>query len=41
MNCYVCKIELTKDNETEEHILLNSIGGRLKSKCTSVNRVDT
>lgn len=32
MNCYVCKIELTKDNETEEHILLNSIGGRLKSK---------
>ncbi|CAM4449663.1 HNH endonuclease [Paenibacillus tarimensis] len=32
MNCYICDIKLTKDNETEEHILLNSIGGKLKSK---------
>lgn len=32
MNCYVCDTELSKENETEEHILLNAIGGRLKSK---------
>lgn len=29
--CYMCNEELTARNATEEHILLNSIGGRLKS----------
>lgn len=32
MKCYVCGVEITKENETEEHILLNAIGGKLKSK---------
>lgn len=32
MNCYVCDVELIKENETEEHIILNAIGGKLKSK---------
>lgn len=31
MNCYVCTERITDGNKTEEHILLNSIGGRLKS----------
>lgn len=30
--CYVCQVEITKENETEEHIILNACGGRLKSK---------
>lgn len=30
--CYICDIELNKENETEEHIILNSLGGKLKSK---------
>jgi len=30
--CYVCGVEISKDNWTLEHILLNSIGGRLKSR---------
>lgn len=30
--CYLCKDALSKENETNEHILLNSIGGKLKSK---------
>jgi hypothetical protein len=40
-NCYLCNDALTKDNKSIEHILLNSIGGRLKSdkllckKCNS------
>ena len=29
--CYVCGVELTEDNKTEEHII-NAIGGVLKSK---------
>lgn len=40
MNCYVCDEVLIKENETEEHILLNAIGGKLKSKkliCKSCN----
>lgn len=40
MECYICDSKLTKNNETEEHIILNSIGGRLKSKnlmCKSCN----
>ncbi|MGD6876146.1 HNH endonuclease [Bacillus infantis] len=32
MHCYVCDEEITSNNETEEHILLNAIGGKLKSK---------
>ena len=48
-NCYVCNIELTEENKTEEHILLNSLGGRLKStklickKCNSTfgNKIDS
>lgn len=32
MKCYVCEEEISRENETEEHILLNAIGGRLKSK---------
>jgi hypothetical protein len=32
LKCYVCNDDLTKENETEEHILLNAIGGKLKSK---------
>lgn len=30
--CYICEKEINKDNETEEHVLLNAIGGILKSK---------
>jgi len=30
--CYSCKIQLTKENCCEEHIILNAIGGRLKSR---------
>jgi len=32
MKCYVCDDALNKDNETDEHIIINAIGGRLKSK---------
>ncbi|WP_368206392.1 HNH endonuclease [Aeromonas sp. s5] len=31
MNCYVCSAELDGKNKTEEHIILNSCGGKLKS----------
>ena len=30
--CYICGKELTKLNESEEHIIPNAIGGKLKSK---------
>ena len=30
-NCYMCGIELTEKNRTKEHIILNAIGGVLKS----------
>lgn len=30
--CYICGEELTKDNTSVEHIIPNSIGGKLKSK---------
>lgn len=30
--CYLCDEKLTEVNSSQEHILLNSIGGRLKSK---------
>lgn len=42
MNCYRCDNKITKDNESEEHIILNSCGGRLKSKellCESCNSI--
>lgn len=29
--CYICGEELTKSNESEEHIIPNAIGGKLKS----------
>lgn len=32
MNCYVCDTEVTSDNLTDEHIIINAAGGRLKSK---------
>ncbi len=41
MKCYVCDIEITNKNETDEHIIINAAGGRLKykglicSKCNS------
>lgn len=31
-NCYVCDCMLTAQNETEEHIIINACGGRLKPK---------
>lgn len=42
MKCYRCNHELTESNASEEHIILNACGGRLKSrallckKCNSV-----
>lgn len=30
-NCYICNVELTEENNSCEHILLNAIGGKLKS----------
>lgn len=32
MNCYRCDKEITTENESDEHIILNACGGRLKSK---------
>lgn len=29
--CYICEKEITDENKSKEHILLNAIGGRLKS----------
>lgn len=40
MNCYVCDVEINSENETDEHILINASGGRLKSKeliCSKCN----
>lgn len=40
--CFMCGLELTESNKTTEHILLNAIGGTLKSdkliceKCNSL-----
>lgn len=40
-NCYKCEIQLTKENYSIEHVILNACGGRLKSnhllckKCNS------
>lgn len=30
--CYICEKEITNENETNEHIILNAIGGTLKPK---------
>ena len=32
MDCYKCEVQLTEENASEEHIILNACGGRLKSK---------
>lgn len=32
MNCYRCDIELSEDNSSEEHVIINACGGRLKSR---------
>lgn len=32
MNCYSCNDPLTAENESDEHVISNAIGGRLKSK---------
>lgn len=40
--CYICGDEIVTDNESEEHIVLNAIGGTLKSKnliCKKCNSV--
>jgi len=40
MECYVCDIKITDENETDEHIIINAAGGRLKSKkliCSKCN----
>lgn len=39
--CYVCEDELSKENETAEHIILNAIGGRLKSKKLICNKCNS
>jgi hypothetical protein len=40
MKCYVCDTEITTANGTDEHIIINAAGGRLKSKdliCSKCN----
>lgn len=40
MKCYVCDNDITPANETDEHIIINAAGGRLKSKeliCSKCN----
>lgn len=32
MKCYICGTELTTENYSDEHIIINAAGGRLKSK---------
>jgi len=32
VKCYICESELNSNNQTEEHIIINAAGGRLKSK---------
>lgn len=31
-NCYICGVELNGKNESGEHVILNALGGRYKSK---------
>jgi len=40
MKCYVCDKDITPETETDEHIIINAAGGRLKSKkliCVTCN----
>ena len=40
VNCYLCGNKITDDNKTVEHIILNALGGKLKSSqliCRSCN----
>lgn len=30
-HCYICGKEITEENKTDEHIILNAIGGHLHS----------
>jgi hypothetical protein len=42
MSCYRCEMPITDNNVSEEHIILNACGGRLKSKkllCKSCNSI--
>jgi len=42
MNCYRCDLEISSANASNEHIILNACGGRLKSKkllCKSCNSI--
>lgn len=32
MNCYICDTIITIENQTEEHIIINAAGGRLRSR---------
>lgn len=32
MKCYICGTEITHENYSDEHIIINAAGGRLKSK---------
>ena len=32
MNCFICNETLTEINASDEHIILNSLGGHLHSK---------
>lgn len=41
VKCYCCDNEITKENESEEHILLNAIGGKLKSKTLLCKRCNS
>ena len=36
--CYICECEISQDNVYKEHIILNSIGGRLKSSSLICNK---
>lgn len=36
--CYICECEISSDNTYKEHIILNSIGGRLKSSSLICNK---
>ncbi len=40
--CYMCETEISKENHSDEHIILNALGGRLKSKkllCKKCNSI--
>lgn len=39
--CYRCDEQLTKDNQSTEHIIINACGGRLKSKSLLCNKCNS